>query len=313
MRGTGSLLTSWNIGIGTYALREVAGATPTNTQTAIGYLAGYQSTLTGTSNIMIGSNAAYGGALGAYNTLLGIDTLKNGSALNSNVILGVSSCNNADLGSSNIAIGDNVLRDVISSSTDYCVAMGYRAGYQASAMGDNQIVIGKESGYQASLTGDNLLLGWQAGYQCTVSSGANTIIGDLTGKGSTFVNGNTVVGTRALSSTAPYKCTVGSYVIAIGNRAGEAAFGSKTFNDGCILIGREAGRTGITTSGSNELIMGYASTNSGSQVTGRWSLQGRETLATSATAGAQSLPANPDCFIPIRLGNTLYKMPAYLP
>lgn len=312
MHTTGTLLTQNNIGIGQYALREVGGATPSAFQTAIGYYAGYQSTLTGESNLLIGSNTGYGGALQSYNTVVGIDALKNGSVSSSNVILGVSSCNNADLGSHNVAIGNSVLRDVVSSSTDYCVAMGYHAGYQASAIGDQTILIGREVGEASNLTGDNIFIGWQAGMSSTVSSGANTIMGSFAGKGSTFVSSNVGLGARALSSTSPFVCTVGSDVVAIGNRAGESAFVNKTINSGAILLGARSTRgAGNTVVAANEVLFGYDC--NASNVAGRLRFQNREAPATTATAGAQTLPANPDCFIPLVINNVLYKMPAYLP
>lgn len=89
---------------------------------------------------------------------------------------------------------------------------------------------------------------------------------------------------------------------------GEADTGNVTIGNQAILLGASAGANSPNIA-SNEILIGAncPATN----VNGRLSFYSMEAVATTATAGVRTLPANPSAFMPIVWNGTLYKVPLY--
>jgi hypothetical protein len=148
-----------------------------------------------------------------------------------------------------------------STSPTASTAVGYRAMYLNSS-GDNNVAVGRDALYSNSTASNNIAVGYQAGYLNTtgdrnVSMGNYALYSNIAGQY------NTAVGYQALTNA------VNSYNTAFGYLA---AYG--------------------LTNGSQNVYIGYASTQSGTSVTGEIVLgasitgKGSNTAFIGGTSGA---------------------------
>lgn len=184
---------------------------------------------------------------------------------------------------SNTFVGNNSANAFTSGNNN--TAVGFNSATSLTS-GSNNISVGSEVADTLNTGSDNIIIGYQAG-----SSGITT------------GNQNTIMGTRA------------------GN-------GASSSLSGCVLIGYEAGLNNTT---NNRLIIHNSSDLVTPLIDGNFSTPsitlngvvnlGRNggsdianfntTTALTATAGAQTLPANPAGFINVQVNGSGQKIPYY--
>jgi hypothetical protein len=203
------------------------------------FVNGGNTTLSGASNIGIGSNGTLANLTsGANNISLGIAAGQLTTTGNNNVNLGVLA------GYSNVTGGNNMF-------------IGSQSGYTVT--GSDNVFIGGNSGYNCGSGAENTGIGSFAGYS---GGGSNVNIGFYTGFNATG-NYNTKLGRQAGENSgtgtgqiaigfASGQNNTGNYTTAIGYQAGATGDGEKS-----IFIGYQAG---FSETGANRL---HISNNSG--------------------------------------------------
>ena len=155
-----------NIGIGYRALRDTTDTADKNV--VIGYEAAFDGIVTGTDNIIVGSNAAQLATSLSDNIIIGLDAVNTGVATGTrNIIMGVSSSAKLTSGGDNIIVGSDAGNAVTTNTKN--ILLG--SGSTADAGLDNAYAIGT----QASVTqADSLVLGGQTGKRFRVGIGGIT-------------------------------------------------------------------------------------------------------------------------------------------
>jgi hypothetical protein len=187
---------------------------------------------------------------------------------------------------------------------DYAVAIGYESG--KTSQGTNSVCIGQRAGRNSVASGC-ICLGLDAG---NLGCGINSVaVGNNAGFYYLLTN-SVAIGSKAALGTSG-GVNSGSSTVYVGAESGTNAGAGKAANNGnnCICLGYRAGG-GATSLGTSEICIGTNCAATG--VTGRLSLgNSMEAIQTTATAGAQTLPANPTGFMRISHNGTLYKIPLY--
>ena len=151
-----------------------AGAVATNTAVGASALGG--GSQTGTSNTVVGYQAAFSNTTGASVDAFGTGTLYANTTGSNNSGFGASALVSNTTGGSNSAFGRDALRSNTTASNN--TAVGYQAGYSATTNSNNTFV-GQGAGY-ATTGANNHFFG--AGAGSAITSGArNTIIGQYNG------------------------------------------------------------------------------------------------------------------------------------
>lgn len=185
------------------AMRSLPG-TPGSINKYVGTSA--PATMTGTSNLMLGSGGS-GITSGFNNTVLGLFSGGSLTQASDNVAIGVNSLAQADLSSYNIAIGTlslfsavsgvygdigigyETLRNLTSPASGANTVIGYRAMYNALTSGGSA-VLGGEAGYNTTTGQNNVFLGRVAGYSNT--TGSNNVCLGLNSNAATATTSNSI-------------------------------------------------------------------------------------------------------------------------
>jgi hypothetical protein len=164
------------------------------------------STMTGTSNLMLGSGGS-GITSGFNNTVLGLFSGGSLTQASDNVAIGVNSLAQADLSSYNVAIGTlslfsavsgvygdvgigyETLRNLTSPVSGANTVIGYRAMYNALTSGGSA-VLGGEAGYNTTTGQNNVFLGRASGYNTT--TGSNNVCLGLSSNAATATTSNSI-------------------------------------------------------------------------------------------------------------------------
>jgi hypothetical protein len=216
--------------------------------------------LTGADNIIIGSSA--GNSLSNQTKHIAIGT----SALSTFNVAVANEPNQC------VAIGYEALKVINTASQNWgMVAMGYRAGYNATS-GDGAVLIGFSAGNNGTSFGRCVYIGRQAGGGGSVNTGVGMAsLRACTG------SENTALGDSSLSNVS-----TGTHNIGIGVNAGNSPTGGVTITTGSsnIIIGHQAGVLTASTSsaialgrlsvaGANEFSIGSASYQINTMLLGR--------------------------------------------
>jgi len=229
----------WNVTTGTYNVimgyRAAGGNSGAPTMTAdycvlAGYRAGYALT-TALDCTMIGRDAGVSLTTGNSNTVVGGSAMTSNVSGGSNVVIGNSAAVNYTV-SNIVAIGVQALN--AQATGTLCTAVGYRAGFVATAAGGT-------------------FLGYSAGSAVTTGQN-NTILGSSAG-GTVGGSQNVIVGRSATTAAA------NNFGVVIGDSASIAA-------DSAVAIGQAAsaassnsialGKTATTTA-ANQVMLGNSS------------------------------------------------------
>jgi hypothetical protein len=164
------------------------------------------STMTGTSNLMLGSGGS-GITSGFNNTVLGLFSGGSLTQASDNVAIGVNSLAQADLSSYNVAIGTlslfsavsgvygdvgigyETLRNLTSPVSGANTVIGYRAMYNALTSGGSA-VLGGEAGYNTTTGQNNVFLGRASGFNNT--TGSNNVCLGLSSNAATATTSNSI-------------------------------------------------------------------------------------------------------------------------
>ena len=212
-------------------------------------------------------------------------------------------------GDSSVAIGNGAAE---SNQGSFSVAIGGAAGQtsQSSAA----IAIGQKAG-RTNQGVQTVAVGTHAGKesqsQSTVAVGSGT--GEFTqGVAATALGAYAGQYTQGTYTTAAGRAS-GKYfqandAVAIGANAGEGlADGTNFQGDGAIAIGRNAAKNGQP---ARSIAIGKNCASPGA--VGRIAFgNALEAVTATATAGAATLPANPQAFWRLEYNGTLYKIPLY--
>lgn len=273
---TGSL----NIGSGTvYGNRFVvssSGGTISLVVDETGNIYNYDSDVM--ANTKFGYTTLYFNTTGTNNTAFGNQTLKANITGNQNTAFGAQSLMSNTTGFENIAIG---YQSLVSNLTGYQnIVIGYKS-LQTATNSYYNLVIGYQSLYNNTSGSLNTTLGGMTMYNNT-SGFANVAIGSAVLMNNTTGYQNVTVGTNAsyynttgifnvvLGSDAFSRNTTGSYNIAIGPFSGRTISGTGDINTGTgatnsnssIFIGYDTRPS--TGNNTNEIVIGYEATGSGS-------------------------------------------------
>jgi hypothetical protein len=214
----------------TYSLYigENAGASTTgNSNTFVGYNAGYTNT-TAFSNVFVGTSAGY---------------YTDGSG-NANTFVGAYAGYVNPSGSSNTFIG---YQAGYTNTANYNTFVGNKAGMLSSS-GTNNVFLGFQAGYSNQTGSSNVLIGHDAGYNNTAAN--NTFIGRRAGYYNTSGTNNVFLGYYAGEGVAAYSDSDAN--VFIGHSAGHS---TSSTSDSNVLIGYYAGYNNTTASGNT--FLGY--------------------------------------------------------
>ncbi len=280
-----------NVALGANSLRFSAGSN--NIGIGVGALTSTATTLTGTQNIAIGTNAGTAMTTGVGNTLIGYLALTSAATLSSTVAIGFQSMNAATTAATfNTAIGYNTLP--VSAGADN-TAVGYESG-QAMTSGADNTLVGYTAGLRISTGASNTAVGSAALAGPNTLSNATAIGYQAMTAATIAATFNTSVGYQALQNSAAANCTAMGYAAlgsgssmsgadntAIGYNTG-VAMGAGASN---TLIGSGAGVA--ITSGSSNTLVGYqasatANTLANAVAIGYKAMNAATTAATFNTA-----------------------------
>ena len=209
----------------------------------------FESNQSGLSNFFAGTQA--GGAITAglvdYNVIIGYQAGYDLNGSSYNVAIGYQSLysTNNSFATGNVAIGYQSLYSTATS--DYLVAIGYRAGYYATDV-YNSVFIGAYAASNQNVSGNqNVAIGQYSGYN--LSTGYfNTFIGGFNG----YTNLVTGYQNVALGNNSLYSISSGYDNVVIGQNAGlNITTGYRN-----ILIGRGAAQNSSSIAGNT--IIGYS-------------------------------------------------------
>ncbi|MFC1775632.1 tail fiber domain-containing protein, partial [Patescibacteria group bacterium] len=262
--GTGTTLSSGNIGIGTsspYAKLSVNGFINTDGTTG-GYKIDNNTVLQASStnfSTLVGQSAGAGLLSdGSANTALGYEALKIATSSNWNTAVGYYSLSSNTTGAGNTAVGSESLYLNTTGSSN--TALGFDALY-SNTTGTRNTGLGESALYTNDSGTRNVAVGNDS-MLFNISGNYNTAIGDQSLSVNEDGVSNVAVGYRALYSNAngDYNVAIGQDALywtenlnntAIGYRAG---YNNSSGNNN-VLLGYQAGDN-ITT-GSNNIILGY--------------------------------------------------------
>lgn len=200
----------------------------------------------------------------------------------------------------------------LSSSNQYWTTLGYQAGYNSNnSVQNGSICVGLSAGYYDGFGNYGIGIGRLAGYagSCgdyAIGIGYNAC---YNGCGRDTIH----MGFSAGTTNAP-----GDYSVGLGRETHLSGGGARA-----VAVGSFAGQT---SQGADSVAIGHlcAQTNQPSRsiafgancavpgAVGRLAFGNTmEAVATTATAGVQTLPANPAGFIKLEWNGTLYKIPVY--
>jgi len=158
------------------------------------------STMTGTSNLMLGSGGS-GITSGFNNTVLGLFSGGSLTQASDNVAIGVNSLAQADLSSYNVAIGTLSLFSAVSGVYGD-VGIGYETLRNlTSPVSGANTVIGYRAMYNALTSGGSAVLGGEAGYNTTTGQN-NVFLGRASGITNTTGSNNVCLGLNSNAATA---------------------------------------------------------------------------------------------------------------
>jgi hypothetical protein len=158
------------------------------------------STMTGTSNLMLGSGGS-GITSGFNNTVLGLFSGGSLTQASDNVAIGVNSLAQADLSSYNVAIGTLSLFSAVSGVYGD-VGIGYETLRNlTSPISGANTVIGYRAMYNALTSGGSAVLGGEAGYNTTTGQN-NVFLGRASGINNTTGSNNVCLGLNSNAATA---------------------------------------------------------------------------------------------------------------
>jgi hypothetical protein len=158
------------------------------------------STMTGTSNLMLGSGGS-GITSGFNNTVLGLFSGGSLTQASDNVAIGVNSLAQADLSSYNVAIGTLSLFSAVSGVYGD-VGIGYETLRNlTSPVSGANTVIGYRAMYNATTAGGSAVLGGEAGYNTTTGQN-NVFLGRTAGSSNTTGSNNVCLGLNSNAATA---------------------------------------------------------------------------------------------------------------
>jgi hypothetical protein len=158
------------------------------------------STMTGTSNLMLGSGGS-GITSGFNNTVLGLFSGGSLTQASDNVAIGVNSLAQADLSSYNVAIGTLSLFSAVSGVYGD-VGIGYETLRSlTSPVSGANTVIGYRAMYNATTAGGSAVLGGEAGYNTTTGQN-NVFLGRTAGISNTTGSNNVCLGLNSNAATA---------------------------------------------------------------------------------------------------------------
>jgi hypothetical protein len=247
---------NYNSFLGAFAGQGVSGSTTGTSNVIIGYEAAKLFT-TGDSNVVVGRNAGNALTTGSSNVYLGNSAGRNDTTHQNRVFIG-ESAGIYDRGNNNVGIGYEALKNDSNSATSGTnnTALGYQAGMYLST-GSSNTFIGTQAGHVQSTGSGNTAVGRYAGYGTYGSATAsnNTSVGYFSGYKLTTGYENVLLGYnvgRNLSS--------GRYNTMLGGQTGIQA----TNSEGNTLVGYEAGRNVTSSSGLNTCIGYNAGSNLGS-------------------------------------------------
>lgn len=244
--------------------------------TAVGANAGLK--FNGSNAIFVGVNAGQQIPGGTSVLVIGANSADTAAvSLTSVTIVGSGSFNSGGVttsASSIVGIGDNVLNAVTTGNE--ITAVGSGAG------------VGLTSASAATL------VGYGSGHALTSGASA-TMIGSLAGKAVSTAAGVTCLGAGAGNTST----TNNSYMTLLG-------YGTIGTGAGAVAIGVDSGGNPAS-AGANQIALGTPN----HQVYVPGTLRIDTALASTATAGSATLPANPATFLPINLGGVNYKLAVY--
>ena len=198
-----------------------------------------------TRNVGIGQESGHYNVTGQYNTYVGYRAGygSSGNSHLSTVAIGTQALNGITTGNYNTAIGDRAGYTL--TTTTSTVLIGFQAGYGLNSTDANgAVMIGYRAGSVASHPAGSTLIGSGSGGQIT-SGDSNTIVGSTAGSTITTGGGNTIVGQFACGFSGAD--LTGNYNTVMGYTAGQNLGGAANRN---VIIGRNAGQTATTSSGS---------------------------------------------------------------
>ena len=229
-----------------------------------------------------------------YKEWLNLDTLVSGSVFKiltintSGQSTTISNFYPAGTDGQNVYIGDGgLLGSGAGADSSYNVSLGVNA-LKNQTTGSYNVALGWEAGRDLASGGENILIGWQSGLVITTGY-QNIFIGGAVGDAMTTGARNTAIGSVALSSNiaGTFNCAfgrnamrfgaTGSENVAIGNDALSNVTGNRNTalgyttgtvvgtNTNSVFLGAVCNPA--ASSGTNEVVIGYAATGNGSNTT----------------------------------------------
>jgi len=177
--------------VGTTAVGYQALKSATDSNTALGYQAGF-STTTHYNGTFIGHQAGYS-SVANNNTAVGFETFKGGT-LSQNVAVGCQALYTGG-NNDNVAIGFQALYTEGNTGNGQNVAIGSGASKVSLSSAYNNVYVGYHAGYVATSASGNTCVGATAGRQITTGGnvtcvGADAGAGITTGSSGTYIGGN---------------------------------------------------------------------------------------------------------------------------
>jgi trimeric autotransporter adhesin len=198
------------------------------------YLSNY-----GVNNLFFGSSSGNTTLTGTNNVGISTDALESLTSGSDNIALGVGSLSNDLAASRNIGIGTSALSGIVASNDN--VAIGYHSQL-VNISGSRNISIGSQSN-SAGNSSDNIAIGYQAS---VASTGNNVAIGTMALMGNSTGGNNVAVGYQTLSSVTPNSA---SFNVAVGYQA----LNANTANDN-VAVG--AGSLAGNITGASNVAVG---------------------------------------------------------
>jgi hypothetical protein len=204
--------------IGTTAVGYQALKSATDSNTALGYQAGF-STTTQYNGTFIGHQAGYS-SVANNNTAVGFETFKGGT-LSQNVAVGTQALYTGG-NNDNVAIGFQALYTEGNTGNGQNVAIGSGASKITTSSAYNNVYMGYRAGYVATTGNGNTVIGATAGR--TLTTGSNvTCVGADAGAGITTGSSGTYIGANVAASSGG---AANELVVGVGN--GPTGKGSNT-------------------------------------------------------------------------------------